>query len=263
MSVKTTPNTNDSIQSTDPTNITYGPHNRVDRCVIRIGNAIAWMFVLLLIAICAQVVLRKMGNNLAWLDDAQWWIYGVSLTVGFVYAITTQSHVRVDVLYMNFRPAKKARTEIVGLGWMLLPFLALMTDILFNYSWASFLAREGSDSPNGLHRLYLLKMSLPWLFILAMVASLSILTSHLKVIAPVRLWTVLLAVFPAAWFVLARITHYVLWWFVYLTNPEIKSSRINKEPLLESAMWVGLFLLLLTIAISFALNKRSPKTELE
>ena len=146
---------------------------------------------------------------------------------------------------------------------MLLPFLALMTDILFNYSWASFLAREGSDSPNGLHRLYLLKMSLPWLFILAMVASLSILTSHLKVIAPVRLWTVLLAVFPAAWFVLARITHYVLWWFVYLTNPEIKSSRINKEPLLESAMWVGLFLLLLTIAISFALNKRSPKTELE
>lgn len=238
---------------------TYAQHNWIDRCVVRFGNAISWLFVLLLIAICSQVVLRKMGNNQAWLDDAQWWIYGFSLTVGFVYAITTQSHVRVDVLYTNFKPEKKARTDIFGLGWMLLPFLALMADVLFNYSWASFLVREGSDSPNGLHKLYLLKMSLPWLFILAMVASLSKLTRHLKVIAPIKLWTVLLSVFPAAWFVLARLTHHGLWWFVYLTNPEIKSNRINKEPLLENAMWVGLFFLLLAIAISFALDRRSTK----
>lgn len=250
---------NKQLDTKDPTNAHFHLHNRIDRWVIHIGNSIAWLFVLLLIAICAQVGLRKLGNNLAWLDDAQWWIYGFSLTIGFVYAITTQSHVRVDILYTHFKPAKKARTEIIGLGWMLLPFLALMTDILFSYSWASFLVREGSDSPNGLHKLYLLKMSLPWIFILAIVASLSILVRHLKVIAPVRLWTVLLAVFPAAWFMLARLTHYVFWWFVYLTNSEIKPSRINKEPLLNNAMWVGLGILLMAIVISFVLTHQSAK----
>ena len=231
----------------------------VGRFVMAFGNTIAWLFPALMIAICTQVVLRKMGNNLAWLDDAQWWIYGLALTVGFVYAITTQSHVRVDILFMNFRPSKKARTEIVGLGWMLLPFLVLMTDILFNYSWASFQVREGSDSPNGLHRLYLLKMALPWIFIIAMAATLSILIRHLRVIATVRLWTVLLAIFPAAWFVLERLSHTVLWWYVRLTNPDIRSSRINKEPLLEPTMWIGLAILLSVITISFISHHRSAK----
>ena len=230
-----------------------------DRFVISFGNTIAWLFPVLMIAICTQVVLRKMGNNLAWLDDAQWWIYGLVLTVGFVYAITTQSHVRVDILFMNFRPSKKARTEIIGLGWMLLPFLLLMTDILFNYAWASFQVREGSDSPNGLHRLYLLKMALPCIFIIAMAATLSILIRHLRIIAPVRLWTVLIAIFPAAWFALERLIHNVLWWYVRLTNPDIRSSRISKEPLLEPTMWIGLAVLLCVIAINFVSNHRSAK----
>ena len=134
-------------------------HNGIDRFVVHIANATAWLFPVLIIAINTQVVIRKMGNNQAWLDDAQWWIYGFAMTVGFVYAITTQSHVRVDILHSNFSIKKKARLEVFGLGWLLLPFLIMMCDILTHYGWTSFIAREGSDSPNGLHRLYLLKLS--------------------------------------------------------------------------------------------------------
>ena len=69
-----------------------------DRLVIHLANATAWLLPVLMIAITTQVVIRKLGFNQAWLDDAQWWTYGFAMTVGFVYAITTQSHVRVDIL---------------------------------------------------------------------------------------------------------------------------------------------------------------------
>jgi len=172
----------------------------IDRFVIHIANTTAWLFPLLIIAICTQVIARKMGNNQAWLDDAQWWIYGFAMTVGFVYAITTQSHVRVDILHAGF---------------------------------------SDSDSPNGLHRLYLLKMSLAIVFALAIVASFSILKRHLSLIAPVRIWTVLLAAFPTAWLIAERMCHYVFWWYVRLSNTELSARKVSKDPLLEHSFWCG------------------------
>jgi len=134
--------------------------------------------------------------------------------------------------------------------------LAMMTDILMHYGWASVLAGEGSDSPNGLHRLYLLKMSLPVLFALGMLATVSMLTRHLAEIAPVRFWTVLVATFPAAWFIAERACHYFLWWFVRLTNTEIQPRRIAREPLLEPTMWYGLAVLIIAIVVGFVFDRR-------
>jgi len=241
--------------SSDPGEKDRAEQTWVDRIVIHTANTTAWLLPILIIAINTQVVIRKMGNNQAWLDDAQWWMYGFAMTVGFVYAITTQSHVRVDILHGSFSEEKKSRIEIFGLGWLLLPFLAIMCDILVHYAWTSFIAGEGSDSPNGLHRLYLLKMSLPVIFALAIAAAISMLTRHLSRIAPVRLWTVLIATFPAAWFIAERLCHYALWWFLRITNSELKPRQISKEPLLEHSMLLGLLLVAIGALISLALTR--------
>jgi len=246
-----------SLAISDPGERDRDQQTWADRVVIHFGNLTAWLFPLLMVAICTQVVIRKMGMNQAWLDDAQWWIYGFAMTVGFAYAITTQSHVRVDILHQNFSAEKKARIEVFGLGWLLLPFLLIMVDILFHYGWASFLAREGSDSPNGLHGLYLLKLSLPLLFALASLATVSMLTRHLKTLTAPRLWTVLIGCFPAAWFAAERLCYYVLWWFVRLTNAEVETRRISREPLLEPTMWYGLAVVLIAMVVSFVLSRRT------
>lgn len=245
-----------SLAISDPGEKDRDQQSWADRLVIHIGNATAWLFPILMIAICTQVVIRKLGFNQAWLDDAQWWLYGFAMTVGFAYAITTQSHVRVDILHQNFPPEKKARTEVFGLGWLLLPFLLIMVDILFHYGWSSFLAREGSDSPNGLHGLYLLKLSLPALFAVAAIATVSMLIRHLRILTEVRLWVILIGCFPAAWFAAERLVFYVLWWVVRFTNPEIRPRRISREPLLEPAMWYGLALVLIVMAVSFFFSRR-------
>jgi len=171
-------------------------HLWADRLSINIGNLVAWLFPILMIAIVSQVIMRKAGNNQAWLDDAQWWIYGFAMLAAFAYAITTESHVRVDILHQGFSLKKKARIEVFALGWLLLPFIAIMTDIMIQYAYASFLAKEGSDSPNGLHRLYLLKMSLPVLFALAALAAWSAMKRNFTKLGLPKLWKLMLAALP-------------------------------------------------------------------
>jgi len=246
-----------SLAISDPGERDRDQQTWADRIVIGFGNVTAWLFPILMVAICTQVVIRKMGMNQAWLDDAQWWMYGFAMTVGFAYAITTQSHVRVDILHQNFSAKKKARTEVFGLGWLLLPFLLIMADILLHYGWSSFLAREGSDSPNGLHGLYLLKLSLPLLFLIAALGTVSMLTRHVGTLVEPRLWVVLIGCFPAAWFAAERLSFYVLWWFVRFTNTEITDRNISKEPLLEPTMWYGLAVVLIVMVISFVLSRRN------
>ena len=231
----------------------------VDRLVEFVSSVTGWLFPILMIAITTQVVMRKLGHNQAWLDDAQWWIYGFSMTVGFSYAITTQSHVRVDILHQNFSAAKKAKIEVFGLGWLLMPFLIIMADVLIHYGWASFIAGEGSSSANGLHKLYLLKLSLPVLFILAILASMSMMRRHLMVFASGRLWAFLLGMFPAAWFLAERASYYVLWWYIRATNSEIAVRRISDEPLIAHTLWYGLIIVLVAIILSFGLSRRASK----
>ena len=228
-----------------------------DRLMINLGNIAAWLFPVLMVAIVAQVFMRKAGFNQAWLDDAQWWIYGSALLTGFGYAITTDSHVRVDIFHANYSDAKKARIELFALGWCLLPFLILMTDVLLHYSYASFIAKEGSDSPNGLHGLYMLKMLLPVLFIASIIASFAALTRNLAVLTKPALWSIIIGALPAVWFLAERGIYYILWWFVHFTKPEVKFRRVSRDALLEPTIWYGLGIIIILALVSFALTRRN------
>lgn len=242
---------------TDPGERDRETHNWGDRLVINVGNIAAWLFPILMIAIISQVLMRKAGHNQAWVDDLQWWLYGSALLTGFAYAITTESHVRVDIFHANFTPNKKARIELFALGWCLLPFLILLTDNMIHYAVASVHNREGSTSPNGLHMLYLLKTLLPVLLIVAIIAALAALIRHMKTLREPALWNVILAAFPAAWFFAERICYYVIWWGLHIMNPDMNARKVGKSDALDPTIWYGLATILILIAVSFALTRRN------
>jgi len=156
-----------SVAITDPGAVDQDQQNRGDRFIIHIGNFFAWLFPILMVVICTQVVLRTLGRsdigpgNQAWMDDLQWWLYGAAVLVGIAYAVTTDSHIRVDILFENFSKEKKLRTSIFALAWLFLPFVILSWDVTLGYALASIRADEGSDSPNGLHNLWILKTFIP------------------------------------------------------------------------------------------------------
>lgn len=244
---------------TDPGEVDRDKHGIIDRLVINVGNVVAWAFPLLMVAIVAQVFLRGNGHNQAWLDDAQWWIYGVAMLTAFGYAITTSSHVRVDILHEHYSPEKKARIEVFAIGWLLMPFIGIMTDVLFHYAYTSVIAGEGSDSPNGLHRLYLLKASLPILFLLAGLASYATLMRNLKQYSPARLHHVIVAMLPMAVFLAWRLVVYILYWVIYLTNSDIKARRILREPIFEYALLMAIALVAVLFVIGYLRNRASAK----
>jgi TRAP-type mannitol/chloroaromatic compound transport system permease small subunit len=257
----TVPSLEEVVKITDPGEINRKEHLWGDRIVVQVGNVFAWMFPILMVAIVTQVIIRKMGNNQAWLDDMQWWLYGVAMMVGFAYAITTNSHVRVDIFHASFSREKQARIELFGLGWLLLPFLALMFDVMIHYGWASFSVRESSDSPTGLQGLWMLKSGLPLLFVLAILATLTSMWRQLSVLGRPSLFALLLTGLPAFLFAAYRITNYAMWWYVRFTQPDLKPRKIGREALLDNAMWVGVAIVALLLALSYLAARRRTRSE--
>ena len=247
-----------SVAISDPGERNRQEHVWGDRLMIGVGNVVSWIFPLLMMAIVTQVFIRKAGHNQAWLDDAQWWLYGFAMLTGFGYAITTESHVRVDIFHQNFSTTKRARLEVFALGWLLLPFIGIMVDVLSQYAWSSVVAGEGSDSPNGLHKLYLLKVSLPLLFTLAGIAAWAALTRNLSRFTTPNWWKLILGSLPFCWFAADRLCHHVLYWYVKLTQPELAVRRIAKEPLLDHSTWIGFVLVVVALIITF-LKRRNRK----
>lgn len=254
------PDLEEVIKITDPGEINRENHTIVDRFIIGVGNVAAWLFPVLVVAIVTQVIIRKMGHNQAWLDDLQWWLYGVAMMFGFAYAVTTNSHVRVDIFHAGFSREKQARIELFGLGWLLLPFLAMMADVFMHYAYASFKVGEVSDSPTGLHGIYMLKMFLVALFWLAILATLSAMWRYLKRLARPSLAAMLIAGLPAFIFIAQRLSHYALWWYVRFTQPDILPRKIGREDILDNAPWMGFAIVGLLMIISLmAARKRARK----
>lgn len=196
------------VAISDPGEVGRELHNRGDRFVVHVSNVFAWLFPILMIAICAQVVLRGMGNNQAWLDDFQWWLYGAAVLIGIGYAVTTNSHVRVDIFYDNYAAPKQRKIDIFGLAWLFLPFIILCWDVTLDYAISSWQAGEGSDSPNGLHGLYWLKTFMNLSFIFIAIAIWSAYIRNLAQITRPLWWKRLLFAFPATAFAVNLVIYY-------------------------------------------------------
>ncbi|SEW09617.1 TRAP-type mannitol/chloroaromatic compound transport system, small permease component [Cognatiyoonia koreensis] len=222
--------TEEVIAITDPGEVNRAEHNKGDRFIVFIGNIGAWLFPALMIAICTQVVLRNAGNNQAWLDDLQWWIYGIAVLIGVAYAVTTDSHVRVDVLYDNFSREKQTRISLIAIGWLFLPFIILAWDVSLPYALTSVFADEGSSSPNGLHNLWILKIFMNISFLLIAVACVSALIRLITRLSRPTLSRFILWSLPATMLAVNIAVFYLALGFLTLTAaPEATSRDISRH----------------------------------
>ena len=222
--------TEELIAVTDPGEAGRAEHNRGDRWIVRIANVFAWLFPVLMLAIVAQVVLRGSGMNQAWLDDLQWWLYGAASLVAIGYAVTTDSHVRVDIFHEHYSPARKVRIEIFALVWLFLPFVILSWDYTLHYAISSVQIDEGSDSPNGLHNLWILKVFMNAAFVFIGAAVWAAYVRQLARVTYPAVWKQLLCAFPSTMFLLNLAIYYGLWWAVRLATPaEVSDREISRH----------------------------------
>lgn len=146
----------------------------LNQFVRHIGHIVAWVNVLLIGVILVQVILRY-GFNKAMvpLEELMWHLYAVGFMFGLSYAMTTDSHIRVDIVHMKLPKRLQHLFEIIGILIFLLPFLVIIFHHSLEWVIESYRIGESSSSATGLSHRWIIKSVIPISFFLMFVATIA------------------------------------------------------------------------------------------
>jgi TRAP-type mannitol/chloroaromatic compound transport system permease small subunit len=146
----------------------------IDAAIRRIGHALMWANCIVILLIILQVILRYgFGHGLVILEELQWHFYAVAFMFGLSYAVTTDSHVGMDLLYDRCSPKWQCRWDIFGIIFLLLPFAGLLFYQSLDFVHEAWRLNERSVAPQGLPWRWAIKSVLPISFALVVLASFS------------------------------------------------------------------------------------------
>ena len=142
--------------------------------VRRIAETTAWLNVLLVLVILLQVVMRYGFNSgQVLLEELMWHLYAIAFMFGMAYAITNDSHIRVDIVHMLLPKKLQHVFEILGILFLLLPLLWVLFDHSLGWVIESYRVGESSSNPTGLPYRWLIKAVLPGRLSLMFMATLA------------------------------------------------------------------------------------------
>jgi TRAP-type mannitol/chloroaromatic compound transport system permease small subunit len=156
---------------------------RIERLNARIGEAVSWLTVLIVVTAFAVVVLRYgFGWGRVWLQEAYVWLHGLVLMLAAAWTLGTDGHVRLDLLYRPASARTKAWLDLAGALLLLLPFVIVVALASLPYVANSWAVWERSHEPGGMPGLFLLKSVLLLLSLLLGLQGLAVAGKSLLVV---------------------------------------------------------------------------------
>jgi TRAP-type mannitol/chloroaromatic compound transport system permease small subunit len=154
------------------------PHTRLssvlDAFVRGIGNAVSWVWVVLVAVIVTNVTMRYVfGQGRIEFEELQWHLYSIGFLVGLSYCIQNDSHIRIDILQERFKPRTKAWIEVLGILLFLVPYTAIVLIYAPGFIEYSFRTGEVSSAPGGLPYRWVIKSMMFLAFLLILIAAIS------------------------------------------------------------------------------------------
>ena len=89
---------------------------------------IRWLTMVMVFVGAATAILRYSSRglglslNLTPQTEAQWYLFSLIFLLGAAYGVKHDVHVRVDVLYSQLNPKKRAWIDLIGHTLFLVPF---------------------------------------------------------------------------------------------------------------------------------------------
>jgi TRAP-type mannitol/chloroaromatic compound transport system permease small subunit len=118
----------------------------VDSVSTWVGKAFAWMILVLMLYVCAEVVKRYWLNNpSAWFFDLSTMMYGATFMMCGAYTLAQDGHVRGDFLYGNFKPRTQAMLDLILYVVFFLPGIAALCYAGMDYADTSWKIGEHSS----------------------------------------------------------------------------------------------------------------------
>ncbi len=114
-----------------------------DRFSTLAGKAFAWLIVVLMLVVCAEVFKRYALNSpTAWIYDVNNMLYGTLFMMGGAYTLAHDGHVRGDFFYGRFQPRTQAWLDLVLYLLFFLPGIGALTWAGWSYFNDSLAMKE-------------------------------------------------------------------------------------------------------------------------
>lgn len=124
----------------------------------RIGRTISWVALAMVLIQFLVVGMRYIfGIGSVFLQESVVYMHGTLFMVGAAYTLLHNGHVRVDILYREASPRRKAWVDLFGVLLLLLPVSILVWIVSAPYVAQSWSVWEGSKETSGIQGIFLLK----------------------------------------------------------------------------------------------------------
>ncbi len=114
----------------------------VDSVSERVGKAFSFLYLFVVAAVCYEIISRFVFSHPThWVQESTEFACGIAVMLGGAWALRTNNHVRMEELYNELGPRRKALADVLTFPLFLLFAVALLqyTSV---FAWKSFLIRE-------------------------------------------------------------------------------------------------------------------------
>lgn len=149
-----------------------------------LGMSVAWLAMAMVVVQFAVVVLRYIfGYGSIFMQESILYLHGFVFMLGASYALLHNGHVRVDIFYREASPQTKAKVDIFGVLFFLLPVCISLLIYALPYVQASWANLEGSNETSGIPARFILKTTIPVFCVLMSLQGISMIIHSLNVLA--------------------------------------------------------------------------------
>jgi len=146
----------------------------IDGILQKIGHFFMWSNVVLIALILTAVFFRYVLKlRTIEIGELQWHFYAVGFMTGLSYAVTTDSHMGMDLVRDKLSKKTQIKLDIFGLVFLLLPFACVIFYQSFEFVHDSWAVGERSNNDMGLPFRWAIKCLIPFSFGLLIVSALS------------------------------------------------------------------------------------------
>ena len=126
------------------------------------GKAFSWLIVILMGGTCYEVFMAKVFNApTLWNFDFSLQMYGAIFMMAGAYTLSTQAHVRGDVLYRLMKTKTQAKLDLILYFIFFFPGVLALTFYGFDYAALAWKIKETSWNSPAQIQIYMAKSLIP------------------------------------------------------------------------------------------------------
>jgi TRAP-type mannitol/chloroaromatic compound transport system permease small subunit len=137
--------------------------NWIDQLNERIGKAVSWLTLALVMLVFGNVFLRYVLNApKAWAKELEWHLFALIFLLAAGYSFKHNRHVRVDLFYEKMTSADRTKVDHWGTIIFLLPWCLVLMYTGWTSAMDAYSFNERSPEAGGLPNLWLIQFAIPF-----------------------------------------------------------------------------------------------------